>query len=65
MKPKDAENANPQMELFKVRLDSFLNMKHPLIQLSMKFDWEYFEEEFGKQFNDRGRPGLSTRLMEP
>jgi len=63
MKPKNSEQDTPQSELFQTRLESFLNLKHPLVRLSETIDWEFFEKEFGAAFNDRGRPALPTRLM--
>ena len=63
MKPKKPENTLPQYQLFKTRLEDFLNKSHPLFVLSGQMDWEYFDLEFGSSFSDQGRPGLPTRLM--
>jgi len=64
MKPNKPENTAAQSEFFKIRLESFLNMRHPLIRLAREINWEFFEKEFGKNFTEnKGRPGLSTRLM--
>jgi len=63
MKPKKSERSNPQQELFKTRLESFLNLNHALVSLSQGMDWEYFNKEFGKTYSEKGRPGLPTRLM--
>ena len=63
MKSQNSENALPQCQLFKTPLKTFLNMSHPLVLLSERMDWEYFHQEFGLSFSDRGRPALPTRLM--
>ena len=63
MKPKKSENQEPQLKLFKTRLETFLNPRHPLCTLSFYMDWKYFEETFGETFLETGRPGLPTRLM--
>ena len=62
MKPK-TEILN-QADLFRSRLDSILNRRHPLFTLSDAINWEVFEKEFGEFFvPDFGRPGLSIRLV--
>lgn len=51
-------------DLFRSRLDSIINMYHPLVKLSQKINWSYLEEEYGALYvADTGRPGLPTRLM--
>ena len=41
-----------------------LNHQHPLFQLASSFDWELFEQEFGRQMKESGgRPPLATRLL--
>lgn len=64
MTPKIPETERNQLELGRTRLESFLNMDHPLVQMSKHMDWDEFTKEFGKTFSDKtGRPGLPTRLM--
>lgn len=64
MTPKSSENERDQLELGKARLESFLNMEHPLVRMAREMDWEEFAKEFGKTFDDKnGRPGLPARLM--
>lgn len=64
MKPIRPENEEKQLQLFKTRLRDFLNMKHSLVEMAGRIDWDYFDLEFGKSFvSDNGRPGLPTRLM--
>ncbi len=41
-----------------------LNHQHPLFQLANTLDWQWFEEEFGRQMKTSGgRPSLPTRLL--
>ena len=64
MKPKISECEKKQRELLRPRLDSFLNMKHELVQLSDCIDWERFVNKFGAYFYEqKGRPGLPVRLV--
>ena len=64
MKPKRSECEKRQRDLFRPRLDSFLNMKHELVQLSEAIDWERFINKFGAYFYEhKGRPGLPVRLI--
>ena len=64
MKPKTSENEEGQLELGKVLLETFLNMKDELILLGKAIDWKHFCERFGESFHkSQGRLGLPTRLM--
>jgi len=63
MKSQKSENEIGQGEMFNRRLESFLNLSYELIQLSRQIDWRYFEQQFGMNFNDRGRPALPTRWV--
>lgn len=64
MKPKNPENTIPQLDLLKTRLESFINMEHPLVRLAGEMDWDQFDREFGSHFDESmGRPAKSTRLM--
>jgi len=61
MRPK---NRFVAPELFQSRLEQILNLKHPLIMLSAKMDWFYFEKEFGAFYSENcGRSGAPIRLM--
>lgn len=50
-------------ELFRPMLNSFIDEKHELVLLAEKIDWQYFDEEFGKLYSTKGRPGKPIRLM--
>lgn len=64
MQPKDVSAEERQAELFRSRLDQILNLRHPLCVLAGRIDWAAFDRELGALYaQDRGRPGLPTRLM--
>ncbi|AJE02129.1 IS5 family transposase [Geobacter pickeringii] len=62
MQPKSG--SQDQGDLFRSRLDQFLNRQHPLFKLADSIDWSVFEKEFGSLYVENvGRPGLPIRLM--
>ncbi|MCZ6804902.1 MAG: IS5 family transposase [Proteobacteria bacterium] len=63
MKPKSC-NIIPQDDLFRMRLDNMLDMKHELITLSGLIDWGSFDEQWGQLFlSHKGAPAIRTRLI--
>lgn len=50
-------------DLFRGRLDSIINMRHPLVRLSGLMPWARFDEAFGRFYRPVGRPAKPTRLM--
>jgi IS5 family transposase len=44
MRPKRHETTGSG-DLFRARLDQILNMKHELVQLAGKIDWEFIDGE--------------------
>jgi len=58
-KPKDQQQRN----LFNPMLVDFIDMNHELVLLAKKIDWNYFEDEFGPLYSDKGRGGMPIRLM--
>lgn len=64
MKPKKSPNQDPQSSLFQVELAKLVDMRHPLVQLAGKIDWQRFEAELECCFSDTdGAPAKPTRLM--
>jgi IS5 family transposase len=64
MKPKKSPAASGQQALFHVRLDSLVNMAHPLIQLAGQIDWAVLEDKLSKPFHEyQGAPAKPVRLM--
>jgi len=62
MRPKKQDSTT--QELLEPLLVNFIDMDHPLVKLSDKINWGYFEKEFGKLYHHNdGRPGISIRLI--
>ena len=40
-----------------------ISPNHPMVWLADEIDWARFDEAFGMTYSDKGRPGISTRLM--
>ena len=38
-------------------------MKHELVQLAGKIDWEWIDSEIAPLYSDKGRPGIETRFV--
>ncbi len=49
--------------MFRPMLKDFINMKHELVLLAEKIDWNYFEEEFSPFYSEKGGPSVPIRLM--
>ena len=52
-----------QLSFLAPTLKEQLNPKHELYLLSEEIDWDYFENEFGKYYSDKGCSAHSIRLM--
>ena len=50
-------------DLFRARLDQIINMKHELVQLAERIDWEWLDGEIAPLYADKGRPGIETRFV--
>lgn len=61
MPPK--KPAQSSEELFRNQLDNLIWMGHALVKLVQLIDWSRFDEAFSRFYHEKGRPGLSTRLM--
>jgi hypothetical protein len=44
----------------RVRLDQIINMRHELVQLAGKIDWDFIDGEIAPLYCDSGRPGIAT-----
>ena len=62
MRPRKHETMGPG-DLFRARLEQIINMKHELVQLAGKIDWEWIDGEIAPLYSDRGRPGIETRFV--
>jgi IS5 family transposase len=47
----------------RARLDQIINIKHELVQLAGKIDWEFIDGEVAPLYSDKGRPGIETRFV--
>src|SRR6202158_2488060 len=62
MRPKQHETTGSG-DLFRARLEQIINMKHELVQLAGKLDWEWIDSEIAPLYSDKGRPGIETRFV--
>src|SRR5262249_21760370 len=62
MRPKKHETTG-SADLFRARLDQIINMKHELVQLAGKIDWEFIDGEIAPLYSDGGRPGIATQFV--
>jgi transposase, IS5 family len=62
MRPKKHETTGTS-DLFQARLDQIINMKHELVQLAGKIDWDWLDREIAPLYSDKGRPGIETRFV--
>jgi len=62
MRPKQHQTTG-EGDLFRARLDQIINMKHELVQLANKIDWEWLDGEIAPLYSDKGRPGIETRFV--
>ncbi len=62
MRPKQLD-VDPMGDLFRSRLDQFINMEHELVQLGQRVDWIWLDEEVAPAFSAEGRPGVPTRFI--
>jgi IS5 family transposase len=59
-KPRDAR----QKDLLRPPLDQIIDMKHPLVRLAQRIDWDFLESRFAAVCRrGMGQPGLPTRLV--
>jgi IS5 family transposase len=61
MRPKKHETTGSG-DLFRARLDQIINMRHELVQLAGKIDWEFIDGEIAPLYSDGGRPGIATQF---
>jgi len=62
MKPKIPDRAVPD-DLFRSRLDQIINMRHELVKLADRIDWNDLHEQASRCYAEEGRPGIPTRTM--
>ena len=52
-----------EIYLISGNLLDLINPRHPLILLSKKIPWGFFDKEFSRYYKESGRPAKRTRLM--
>ena len=62
MRPKKHETTGEE-DLFRARLDQIIDMKHELVQLAGKLDWDWLDDEIAPLYSDKGRPGIEIRFV--
>ena len=62
MRPKKHKTTGSN-DLFRARLDQIINLKHELVQLAGKIDWDWVDGEIAPLYSENGRPGIETRFM--
>jgi IS5 family transposase len=50
-------------ELFRTRLEDFIDPNHELALLAKAIDWQYFENTFTAYYSDKGAPSVPIRTM--
>ncbi len=45
------------------RLDQIINLKHELVLLAGKIDWDWIDGQIAPLYSENGRPGIETRFM--
>ena len=53
----------PQLEMFKTVLTSFINPQHELCLLAKEIDWDSLEKEFAPLYLEVGRPSIPIRTI--
>src|ERR1700684_1092782 len=62
MRPKKHKTTGSN-DLFRARLDQVINMKHELVLLAGKIDWDWIDGEIAPLYSENGRPGIEGRFM--
>src|SRR6201989_569539 len=62
MRPKKPQ-ATGEGDLFRAQLDHIVNMRHELVQLASKVDWDWIDDEIAPLYSDKGRSGIETRFV--
>lgn len=62
MRPRKPGKADHD-DLFRARLDQIINMRHELVLLADKIDWDWLDEQVAPYFSDHGRPAEPVRFM--
>src|SRR5690606_35445981 len=50
-------------DLFWDRLDQIINMRHELVLLAQRIDWDWIDAQLSEAFSAKGRSATETRFM--
>ena len=45
------------------RGSTIINMRHELVQLAERIDWDWLDGEIASLYSDKGRPGIESRFV--
>jgi IS5 family transposase len=62
MRPKNLATRG-EGDLFRARLDQIINLKHELVHLGAKIDWDWIDGEIAPLYSEKGRPGIESRFV--
>lgn len=62
MRPKKHKTTGSN-DLFRARLDQIINLKHELVLLAGKVDWDWIDDEIAPLYGENGRPAIETRFV--
>jgi len=62
MRPKQQHKARHD-DIFRLRFDQIINMKHELCVLADKIDWTWLDEQLAGSFSAQGRPPEPVRFL--
>jgi hypothetical protein len=62
MRPKKHKTTGSN-DLFRARLDQIINLKHELVLLAGKIDWDWIDGKIAPLYSENGRRGIETRFM--
>ncbi len=64
MRPKKHKTTGSN-DLSRARLDQIINLKHELVLLAGKIDWDWIDSEIAPLYSENGRPGIPARALRP
>src|SRR3977135_444530 len=62
MRPKKHKTTGSN-DLFRARLDQIINLKHELVLLAGRIDWDWIDGEIAPLYSENGRPGIENPVM--
>ena len=63
MRPKKHQTTGSN-DLFRARLDQIINLKHELVLLAGKIDWDWIDGEIAPLYSEHGRPGIADSFHD-